>query len=214
MIDLQPDNPLGYQDLGAVYMQMGRYDDAVSLMKKGLTLKESSDLLSNLGSAYMLSGKYAEAVPIMERAAQLAPHNHDLWRNVADSYRQVPELAPRAPAAYEKALQTAHEELSVNPKSSGALSGIALYEAHLKRRAQAERDIRKAIEAAPNDSEVLFTSALVYEIIGRREIALASLDQANKAGYSIAVIEREPELAALRKDPRYQHWLKQRSAPS
>jgi len=212
MIDLQPDNPLGYQDLVAVYMQMGRYDDAIALAKKGLSYRESSDLVADLGDAYMFEGKYAEAVPVMERAVQLAPHKHDLWRNLADSYRQVPGMADKAPATYRKALQAAQEELSVDPHSSSALSGMALYYAHLGQEGEATQYMSKALQSAPRDSDVLFTSALVYEITGRRDEALKALDRANAAGYSLSVIEREPELQSLRKDPRYRQWLQSKSS--
>ncbi len=214
MIDLQPDNPLGYQDLGAVYMEAGRYDEAIAVMKKGLGYKESSALLSNLSAAYMFEGKYAEAIPYVERAVQLTPHRHDLWRTLGDGYRQIPSLASKAPAAYQKALTAAQEELAVNPRSSLALRGAALYCAHLGQSREAEAYLAKAFQVAPNDGEVLFTSALVYEIIGHRKKALEALDKATKAGYSLAIIEHDPDLATLRKDPQYQAWFKQQSGPS
>jgi serine/threonine-protein kinase len=208
-IELQPDNPVGYQDLGAVYMQMGRYDDAINVMKKGLSFKESALLVSNLGAAYMFAGRYADAVPVMERAVQLTPHQHELWRNLADSYRQVPELAKKAPAAYQKALDAAQEELKVNPRSAGALIGAALYYAHLEQKVAALEYIDRALKIGSSDTEVIFTSALVYEIIGDRRRALQSLDRACKSGYSLEVIKHEPELQGLRADPQYQRWLAQ-----
>jgi serine/threonine-protein kinase len=55
----------------------------------------------------------------------------------------------------------------------------------------------------------LFTSALVHEISGHRGKAVAAIDQAVKAGYSIEEVESEPELRALRSDARYQQWLQQ-----
>jgi serine/threonine protein kinase len=203
MIDLQPDNPIGYHNLGAVYMAMARYDDSITILKKGLALKETSSAWSNLGSAYMYLTRYPEAVDAMRRAAALDPHNDVLWRNLGDSYRQIPFRASDATSAYEKALQVATDELSVNPNSTEALSGIALYDAHLGRTKDAAMSISKALRLSPKDSDVLFTSALVYEIIGDRRRALEAVDQALKFGYSVEEIEHEPELRALRSDPRY-----------
>jgi predicted Zn-dependent protease len=37
MIDLQPDNSMGYHDLGGVLIEMARYDDAIAILKKGLS---------------------------------------------------------------------------------------------------------------------------------------------------------------------------------
>jgi serine/threonine-protein kinase len=207
MIDLQPDNTMGYHDLGGVYIAMAHYDDAITILKRGLALRETSSDWSNLGSAYMYLNRYAEAVDAMKRATELDPHNDVLWRNLGDSYRQIPSGSAAAISAYEKALETATDELSVNPNSAELLSGIALYEAHLGRNKNAETSISRALRLFPKDSDVLFTSALVYEIIGNRKLALEAIDQAAKAGYSVEDIEHEPELRTLRSDSRYLRWI-------
>jgi serine/threonine protein kinase/tetratricopeptide (TPR) repeat protein len=211
MIDLQPDNSMGYFDLGGVYGAMGRYDDAIDVLKKGLTFKETSRAWTNLGAVYMYLKRYPEAADAMERATNLDPHNDILWRNLGDSYRQIPSRTVDANLAYQRALQTALEELKVNPHSTEVLSGVALYQAHLGRKREAEDYIKKALTLTPKDGDILFTSALVYEIIGRRDNAIAAIDQAVKAGYSIQEIEQEPELKELRSDPRYQRWAQNRS---
>ena len=121
-----------------------------------------------------------------------------LWARLAqDDARQ----------AYQRALETATEQLKANPKDPVVLSGIALYHAHLGDKQEAEEFIGRALEVAPNDSDTLFTSALVYEIIGNRDKALTELAQANKAGYSLEEIEKEPELKKLQGDPRYGQWI-------
>jgi serine/threonine protein kinase/Flp pilus assembly protein TadD len=214
MIDLQPDNSMGYHMLGGDYIAMARYDDAIDILKKGLALKETSSAWSNLGSAYMFLSRYPEAVDAMKRATELDPHNDILWRNLGDSYRQIPSRASEAAAAYQKALQAAMDELSVNPNSTEVLSGIALYDAHLGRKKDAETFIGKALRLSPKDSDVLFTSALVYEIIGNRNRALEAIDLAVKSGYSVEDVEHEPELQALRSDSRYQRWLQQQKGTS
>jgi tetratricopeptide (TPR) repeat protein len=92
------------------------------------------------------------------------------------------------------------------------LSGIALYDAHLGREKDAETSISKALGLSPKDSDVLFTSALVYEIIGNRKQALEKIDLAVEYGYSIEDVEHEPELRVLRSDSRYRQWLQQKTA--
>jgi serine/threonine protein kinase len=210
MIDLQPDNSMGYHDLGGVLIAMARYDDAIAILKKGLALKETSDAWSNLGSAYMYLSRYPEAADAMKRATELDPHNDILWRNLGDSDRQIPSRISDAPAAYEKALQAASDQLNVNPNNTEVLSGIGLYEAHLGRRKEAETSIGKALQLSPKNGDVLFTAALVYEIIGNRTRALEQIDLAVKSGYSIAEVEHEPELGALRSDSRYVRWSQQK----
>ncbi len=54
-----------------------------------------------------------------------------MWRNLGDSYDQIPSRRADARQAYQKALETATEQLKINPKDPEVLSGIALYHAHL-----------------------------------------------------------------------------------
>jgi serine/threonine protein kinase/tetratricopeptide (TPR) repeat protein/TolB-like protein len=207
MIDRVPDNPLGYQNLGAAYEQMGDYPKAITTFKKGLEVKQSAELWSDLGTVYMFTGENSRAAEAMQKAVEINPHDHTLWRNLADSYRQVPSLSGRASATYQKAAEVAQEQLAVNPKDKDALSGIALYQAHLGNRAEAQKYITKALQEGPQDSDVLFTAALVYEIIGERGQAITELQKSLGAGFSPEDVKREPELQALRSDPKYRKML-------
>jgi len=207
VIDLLPDNPLGYYNLGAAYLGLGRYEDAIAILQKGLNIKPNWGAWTNLGSAYMYLGRYEDAAGAMKRAADLSPHDHVMWRNLGDSYRQIPGRQADAKWAYQKALETATAQLKVDPNDVEALSGIALYDAHLGRASEAQAHINRALELSPGNSDTLFTSALVYEIIAHRAKALQALDEAVKAGYSLDEIEKEPELRGLQSDPRYRRWL-------
>ena len=214
LAELAPDNSLGYQNLAAAYLGLGRTEEAITVLKKGLAVTPSSDAWTNLGSAYMYMGRQEEAVEAMKKAADLSPHDHVMWRNLGDAYHQIPSRLSDANQAYEKALETATAQLKINPNDTEVLAGIALYDAHLGHNQAAERYIHRALELSPRGSDALFTSALVYEIIGNRDRALRDLDNAFKAGYSLDEIEKEPELRQLQRDPRYQRWLEQAKAHS
>ncbi len=215
-IDITPDNPVGYQNLAGVYMAEQKYAQAIDVLRSELKLKQTPALWSNLGAALMYGKRYPEAVEAMEHASQLAPHNHLILRNLADSYRQVPSDRNQADDAYRKALAAAQDELKVNPNEKFALSGIGLYEAHLGHPKEAMQYTSRALRLYPNDNNVLFTSALVYEIIGNRSHALTAVNEAWKSGFPLTEIDRDPELSSLRKDSRYQDWLKraQQSSPT
>ena len=214
MVDLAPGNVNGYNGIGAMDMLMGRYQEAIAVLKKGLSIGQNADMWSNLGAAYMFIGKNAEAVGAMQKATELKPHDHRVWRNLADSYRQVPELADRAPQTYRKALEVAKEESKINPNDSSALDGAALYNAHLGNKMQAQSYIKQALKAAPNDSLVLFDVALSYELMGDRKRALTYLKRSLQAGFSLEDTEHEPELRTLRSDPRYATMIRSLAAKS
>ncbi len=212
MIDLAPDNALGYYDLGGVYIGSGRYEDAIAVLKKGLTIRPDTDGWTNLVAAYMYLGRYQEAADAAAKAVELNPHDHNLWRNLADSYHQIPGRQAEARQAYQKALEAAAAQLPVNPNDTQVLSSMALYYAHLGKAGEAKNYISRALELTPNNSYSLFTSALVYEIIGSREKAILSVRKAVNAGYSLDEVAQEPELQGLRSDPRYQRWFTTRSS--
>jgi len=50
---------------------------------------------------------------------------------------------------------------------------------------------------------VQFRAAVSYEILGKRNEALSALAKARHLGYSSKLIEAEPELLVLRRDPKY-----------
>lgn len=213
MVELAPDQPLGYENLGAAYSQMGQYSKAIETFNKGLAIKASPELWSDLGGVYMFTGDNIKAAEAMKKAVDLNPHNHVLWRNLADSYRQNPSLADKAAPTYSKALEVAQQQLTANPTDREALSGVALYQAHLGSKAEARKSIAKALQAAPNDADTLFTAALAYELIGDRKLALSSLQSCLQAGFSVEDVKREPELKALQSDPGYARMM-QKTQPS
>jgi serine/threonine protein kinase/Flp pilus assembly protein TadD len=212
MIDLAPDETVGYYNLGGTYLALGRYQDAINVLKRGLDIAANANAWTNLGAAYMYVGKYEDASAAMKQATEMLPHDHVLWRNLGDSYAQIPSHQADARAAYEKALETATAQLKVNPNDPVVLSGIALYYAHLGRSKDAESFIARALKVSPKDSDTLFTSALVYELLGHRDEALKAVDQAVTAGFSIDEVEKEPELRGLQSDPRYRRWLQERKS--
>ena len=208
-IDLAPDEPVGYLNLGGTYLALGRYPEAIEVLKKGLAIQSNADSWTNLGAAYMYVGQWDNAAEAMKKATELSPNDHVLWRNLGDSYDQIPARRADARQAYAKALGTATASLKVNPKDPAVLSGIALYQAHLGNSQQAQEFISRALEVAPKDSDTLFTSALVYELIGQRDQALKAVQAAVKAGYSLDEVEKEPELRGLQSDPRYRQWVQE-----
>ena len=211
VIQLAPDNHKGYGNLGAVYHLLGRLDEAAAMMKKSLAIRPTGSGYTNLGTLYFFQGRYSDAVPLMEKAVELDPNSYLIWQNLADAYRWSLEHRASAPAAYQRAIQLAERQLAINPNDAVLRSSLASYHAKLSNREKALAEIGRARRLAPTNSKVLLIAALVLELAGKRDQAISALDLALKSGYSIHEVRRDPELAELRKDPRYERLEKSAS---
>ena len=55
----------------------------------------------------------------------------------------------------------------------------------------------------PAEPDAYFRMGLAYELIRERKLALENIRAAIASGYSIKIIEAEPDLEPLRRDPEY-----------
>lgn len=205
--ELTPDNTRGFNNLGATYFEMRRYEDAAAMWEKSTANHSNPTAASNLGTYYYERGSYADAARQFDLAVSLSPNDYRLWCNLGDARFWTPGERSRAAAAYEQAVRLAEQARKVNPKPD-VLARLADAYSMLGR-------VRKARETAgalerlkPADKDVLFLLAGVYEQIGDRRKALTWLERAIGAGYSRERIGRSPGLAELRKDERYVHLVK------
>jgi serine/threonine protein kinase/tetratricopeptide (TPR) repeat protein len=203
VIEKTPDNVRGYNNLGGLYHLMGKYELATKMLQKSIQIEPTAEAYTNLGTLYFFLGEYANSVPLMEKATVLAPKEFRFWGNLGDAYRWTSGQELKAPAAYRQAIRLAEEQLSINPKDPGTRASLALYQVKLGHKEIAQMEIKEAISLAPDDVNVMFKSALVYELCGQRDEALEALKSAVKAGYSVEEIQTEPELNHLRQDARY-----------
>jgi len=203
VIELTPDNVRGYYSLGALYHLMGRTDEAIHLLEQSLAIEPTGFAYSNLATLHFFQGHYTKAVPLFEKAVELAPNDYIVWGNLADAYRWAPGHQEKAASAYHRAIQLAQDQLQVNPRDPAIQSDLALYWAKLGETDKALSAIAVARRQAPEDVNILFNSVVVYHLAGQRERALEALVESVQAGYSLAEIRADPELADLRRDPRY-----------
>ena len=91
----------------------------------------------------------------------------------------------------------------MNPNDAHAHAATAVYLAKLGRFEDAERHLRGARAAAPPDAEIWYRSAVVRSLHGRLAEAIADLDRAVNAGYSLDLIRADDDLTPLRRDPKF-----------
>jgi tetratricopeptide (TPR) repeat protein len=75
---------------------------------------------------------------------------------------------------------------------------------YLNQPQRARELLRQGLALAPDDVSNMFQASAIYEQLGDRKLALQWLAKAIKGGFSRDLIEKEPTLARLRLDPKYQ----------
>jgi tetratricopeptide (TPR) repeat protein len=179
------------------------------MLRKSIALRPTAEAYSNLGVIYFFRGQYAESAAQAEKAVELGPKNVLNWGNLGDACWQLPERRARATEAFTKAAAMAEDQLAINPTNIRLRRNYALYLTKLGRRQEARQQIKRALSEKPEDVDVQFMAARVFSLLNDRESALSSLQGCVKLGYSTDEIRREPDLAGIRADARFESLLKE-----
>ena len=204
VVQLVPDNERGYNNLGGMYLRLGRYDDAVRVFQQSIQRKPSGQGYSNLGTSYYFAGRYREAATAFEKATQIEPGFFLYWRNLGDALRWTPGSETAARRAYERAIELCDDAIRVNPSDARAHMSRASALAKLGRHREARTSSLRALELEPQYASNVYEAAVIANLSGSEDDAIARLEQALRLGYNGDDILRDPEFANLRKSGRLQ----------
>lgn len=208
VVALAPGTFVGYSNLGGAYIHLGRYDEAITALERALAIRPTAVIASNLGTAYFNRGRFADAARAFEQAIKRLDNNYELWGNLADAYYWAPGERARATAAYRRAIALGEPPLGVNPRNTALIINLAHYHAMVDDRAEALDLVRRALQIAPKDAFVQFRAAVALNRVGDTGEALALLEKARAAGFSVTVIRDTPDLSNLWRFERFQNLLR------
>lgn len=198
-----PDSPTPHRLLGAAHHMRGDYPSAAAAFQQSLAIEPTAGAYTNLGTALFYQGRYRESLPAFERAREMLPSSALTWANLGDAYRWVPGNAERSREAYTRAVQLLREQLAKDPSHVANRSRLTLYRGKLGDCGDARAELQQTLTPAVKEVASWYRGAVAYEICGDRALALTALETALAQGYSLAEIQLDPELAALRNDVRY-----------
>ena len=202
-VELAPDNARAQNNLGLVFRGLGQLEDAAAAFRKAIALEPTSLRYRNLGMVLAESGNYAESVRMLQQSIEMRPSQYRAWGILALVYLNQHEDADKVRDTFLKAVDLAAPLRKATPTDSYLLADVGQYFAFLKREKDSLPLLAQAAALAPDTPEVLYEVAVGYEALGRREDALQGLASARAGGYPVDAIERNPQLAGLRADPRY-----------
>lgn len=207
-IAMDPDAVYAYANLNAALVRQDRGDEALEVLQQGLQVRPSGQLYSNLGTTLFSRGDYVGAAKAFEHAVSASKGgsiSYLRWANLADTLRWLPGREKDSQQAYRNAAALLEPLLKRAPDDSTMVSRMGLYAAKLGEKEKAALMSQKAVSTQPDNSTIRFRAAVAYEITGKRDAALAELNAAQGLGYPKTLIETEPDLLALRSDPRFDY---------
>ena len=206
VIDLMPDSEVAYRTMGAVYYATQRFDLAETFFRKSAAIQPNESAYSNLGTLYYAQKRYGDAARMLEQASELelSKYKSQIWANLASALYWAPGERAKARPAYARALALARDELRVAPNDRNLLFRVADCQSRLGQSAEARRSLSQALAVAPPPGvRDIFRSGVIYEELGDRTRALASIEKALDGGFPRAEVDRSPDLASLRADARF-----------
>ncbi len=201
--ELTPDNPRAHNNLGLVFRGLDRLDESAAAFRKAIDLEPTALRFRNLGMVLAEAGKYSEASQMLLQSIEMRPSQYRAWGILASVYQNQHADAAKVRETYLKAIALAADLRKETPRDSYLLADVGSYYAAIGMEKESLPLLAQAAALAPDVPEVLHQVAIGYEALHRREEALQWLAKARAGGYPSQAIARNPQLSALRADPRY-----------
>jgi serine/threonine-protein kinase len=202
-VDLNPGNQRALYNLGAIYLMEGRHQEAIDATQRSINLKPTMSAYSNLGTAYFYLRRYPAAITALDKARALDEQDFMNWGNLGDALYWSPDRRKESAAAYKRAIELGQARLQVNPKDATTMAFIADYYAMGGNMRAATAEITKAVSLAPQDPDVLFRAALVYNQVGDQQQTLDWLKKAVAAKFSVTTVRDTPDFDHLKSNPAF-----------
>jgi len=185
----EKDIPLVYENLGALYMQVGRHAEAETIYRQALARgMEDADFHVNLGLLHHYRREWTEAEKELRVALGLDP------RNVAARVHLGNTL--RAGGQPEEAISQYQKALEINPNYLYAFDGLGIAHSKLGQQEEALRSFREVVRLDPEGAQGHFNLAVQLEQMGRRTEALEAYRELLRRSGSAAPPELTRRAAA------------------
>ncbi|HEX8246545.1 MAG TPA: tetratricopeptide repeat protein [Pyrinomonadaceae bacterium] len=212
-IEINPSLSAAHHWYGVILIETGRVEDAIREIKIAAELEPSSAAIHyTLGAVLFNEKKYAEAIPHFDRAIENS-------KNFAGAYG-TKAIAQQILGDYDGALETYRSVRIINGEDENEPAWLLMQaQAHagMGRREQSLAALNRFFQTTEYRKDPLlhlFNRAVVYNLLGETDKAFACLEKIEgKSSEQINLISRDPRLANLHRDPRFQRliekWEKQ-----
>jgi len=209
-VELSPDNARAYLVMGAVYDYLGDLDASIAATKKSIELSPTRAAYRDLGLGYFYNGEYQLAIDAYQRAIELGPDDHWSWGSLALAYLFMEGKEDAAEAAFATAVELASAAMERNERDWATLAGLAMYNVLTGAVEQGVKRITMAVDEGSHLYEVNYYDAVIHAHFGNNDQALRALERALERGSPVRMVARDPLLADLRDDVRFNRLIESR----
>lgn len=189
-----------YATSASLYWRDGDYESAITSYENAIFLDSQNDrYYVELINLYTLAGDVEGAQDAAQKVLLLAPEDDRVLAAVASAYLlngdRLSEVGDRSEAelAYQEAIDTARQAISINPNNPEAYAYLAggLIKQSRDNFQEAQEMVDLALAIDPQNARVRFYRAIVLENQGYYELAIEEYEQARTLDPSYT----EPALA-------------------
>ncbi len=134
LIAIDPNEPTGYQTLGRMYEDVGRYEEAEQMIQKAISLRPNDALgYMLLAGYYNRQGEFDKTIDAWKARAKAEPNNPEAWHTIAVYYfdklhRDAAFVKDNRARALEYVLDGIETENKALALNSRVLRGLGLQE--------------------------------------------------------------------------------------
>jgi tetratricopeptide (TPR) repeat protein len=207
--ELAPDNAVAFYDLSIAHRKLGRLQEARADLEHSIQLEPTARRYAALGSQFLLEGRYDEAIKTELNAIALDPNYYTAYGDLAAAYDWSGTDHEKMVQATRKAIDLMEIDRAKSPQDAELLAQLA---GHYQTVGDSNKSLvlaRQALALSPDDPIVQYTAGETLEEMGQRQAAIPLIAKAVATGYNTYELERNPQLASLRTDPKFKAMLNQ-----
>ena len=142
LLDKNPDYTNGWNYLGWIYNQIGRYEKAIPALQKAIVQSPfDSFAYNNLGQSFSGLKKFEEAVPQYQKQIEINPKDRYAWANLGRIYIELHQA--------DKALLALQAAVAIAPKDPAVQFNLGRAYAAAHQNGKAVESFRLSVEIEP-----------------------------------------------------------------
>jgi serine/threonine protein kinase/Tfp pilus assembly protein PilF len=179
LLNITPAKYNAKQLLADIYLSEGELNSSIGLYEEITKISSESSDIDNLGLAYTLAGRYHDSLKMAELSVARSPEHPSAILNLAD-IKLILGLTEQATSLYQQVIKLSDQQQDLE-----TLIIIAQAYVHLDQGKPAIKAINQAKKLAPENGQVAFIAALVYNQLSEQVSAMNQVEEALAAGFGL-----------------------------